>query len=437
MSDGSRRWTWAIAAVLVLTPACDGGGNSPVLATTTTTELVISDAKALAGLTGTSSLVEVPDDLSERLHRMDETADADAPAAARPYDAAIVAALAAEVARSDSPARIAAQITGVTRGGQRCHRFEGCREFTDLRTDIDYDGPSGEIELLADGQSGDGTFAVMQVTETGALRQISAESADVPPPEENSAFPDPSEGPKADGRLVLGVVLPSSGPQQAAAAAALAGVRVAVEEINHAGGALGRPMELVRGDAGDGSEANLDAAARVVLDAGADVVIGGMEGFSTSRLVDQVVSAGVVLLSPGLPSGVSSVLARSGRFFRLTPPVSVQGAVLAAAVAEDGHTTAALVVSADADGLAMSEAFKTAYEAFDSTVTATITVGQDQPMGPQVGQALALGTDALVVMAGDEAAGAVLAELLAQGQGPTIRPTFVANISPSLLLAAR
>jgi len=214
-------------------------------------------------------------------------------------------------------------------------------------------------------------------------------------------------------------------------------VRVAVEEVNHAGGALGRPVVLVRGDAGDGSDAQLDAAAKVVLDAGADVVIGGMEGSSTTRLVDRIVSAGVVLLSPGLPSGVSSVLARSGRFFRLTPPVSVQGSVLAAAVAEDGHTTATLIVSADADGLAMGEAFKPAYEAFDSTVAATIALGAGQPVGPQVAQALAPGADALVIMAGDETAGAVLAELLAQGQGPAVRPTFVANIGPSLLLAAR
>lgn len=416
--------------------ACQDGGDAPVIAATTTSLPVTGTAKELAGLIGTSPLVALPAELQARIDEKDPAVGADAPAAARPYDAVVIAALAAEIARTDSPSRIAARVEGVTRDGQRCNDFHGCRTFTDVGVDIDYDGPSGEIDLLSDGQSGDGTFAIMQVSESGALEQVSAGSADVPPPAESTGVPDPAAGPRADGRLVIGAVLPSAGPQERVGAAALAGIRVAVDEVNSFGGALGRPVELVWGDAGDGSEAQLDSAAGVVLNAGADVVIGGLDASDTDRLVERIVGAGVVMLSPGLPSTADSTLGRSGLFFRLTPPAAVQGAVLAAATADDGHTSAALIVSADAVGLAMGNSFQTAFEGLDSTVAGIVSVGSGQPVAPGVDQALALGAEALVVMADTTTAGAVLAELSRRGQGPAVIPTYVANIGSALLLAA-
>lgn len=402
----------------------------------TTTTVATTQAKDLAGLVGTVPRVDMPAELRSRIDDLDSDLDADAPAAARPYDAAIVAVLAAEVARTDAPARIAANIEAITRDGQPCFDFESCRDLTDVGTDPDYNGPSGDIDLLGDGQSGDGTFAVMRVGATGALTQVSTESADVVPPDVRIPVPDPSSGPRADGRLVIGMVLPSSGPLDGVAAAARAGIRVAVAEVNADGGALGRPVQLVLGDAGDGSDAAIDTAAKVVLDAGADVVIGGLEGSETARLVNTVAGVGVVFMSVGVPSIVDTPPARSGFFFRLTPPVAVQARALAAAAADDGHTAAVVIHSADADGAAMLDAFTSGFSAVDASVSGAVPLGSDQGTSGVVELALALHPEALVIVADEARTASVLAELRARGQGPAVLPTFVVNIGPSLLAAA-
>lgn len=417
--------------------ACDDGGNAPVLATTTTTAAPTAIAKDLAGLIGTAPRVDMDSALRARIDALDSTLDADTPAAARPYDATIIAVLAAEVARVDSPARIAANISGITHDGDACFSYDSCRDLTDTGVDIDYNGPSGDIDLLGDGQSGDGTFAVWQVNAAGVLTQISTESADVTPPTQQNPVPDPASGPRADGRLVIGMVLPSSGPQESVAAAARAGIRAAVNEVNSNGGALGRPVQLVLGDAGDGSDEQLDAAVRVVLDAGADVVIGGLESSDTSRLVESVVGAGVVLISPGQPTIVTSPRARSGLFFRMTPPATIQARALAAAVADDGHTATVVIHTADADGLTMLAAYTAGFEAVDGRVAAAVGVN---PTGADAATAadaaIAAQPQAIAIIAPDLATAAVLRELRARAHSPSDVPTFVANLGPALLAAA-
>jgi branched-chain amino acid transport system substrate-binding protein len=63
--------------------------------------------------------------------------------AAESYDATILAALAAVVARDDGAASIAATLQGVSRGGTKCTSFAECLDVLETQDDIDYDGISG------------------------------------------------------------------------------------------------------------------------------------------------------------------------------------------------------------------------------------------------------------------------------------------------------
>jgi ABC-type branched-subunit amino acid transport system substrate-binding protein len=63
------------------------------------------------------------------------------------YDATIMAALAAVVAKDDSGSAIAATLQNVSRGGIKCTTFAECLQVLAAGDDIDYDGISGPLDL--------------------------------------------------------------------------------------------------------------------------------------------------------------------------------------------------------------------------------------------------------------------------------------------------
>lgn len=63
------------------------------------------------------------------------------------YDCAVVLALAVETAGTTDGAEVLAEVPGVTRDGDPCATFAGCRDLLEDGRDIDYDGPSGALDL--------------------------------------------------------------------------------------------------------------------------------------------------------------------------------------------------------------------------------------------------------------------------------------------------
>jgi branched-chain amino acid transport system substrate-binding protein len=67
------------------------------------------------------------------------------------YDATIMAALAATIARDDGGAAIARLLPTVSTGGIKCTSFGECLDVLRTETDIDYDGISGPVNFTAAG----------------------------------------------------------------------------------------------------------------------------------------------------------------------------------------------------------------------------------------------------------------------------------------------
>jgi ABC-type branched-subunit amino acid transport system substrate-binding protein len=425
----------AIALAVATVVGCTDGGEGRLSSPTTAPAPTAAPTGRLDGLKGTAPLADVPQDLRDRLEHVAPTIGADAPGAVRPYDAAIVAALATEEARSDAPGKIALALPTVTSAGQRCQSYQACHELSDDLLDLDYDGPSGAIDLLADGQSGDATFGVYQFDDRDRLTKVSTESAEVPAPEAISR-PNPAVGPKADGVLHIAMVFPTTGPAAPLAEAARAGIRVAVAEVDDDGGVLGRTVELTNGDAGDGSPGATRTAVAAAVQAGADVVIGGVTAADTAALVEPVAAAGLVLLAPGESGTITSPGIRSGLVYRLRPPVGVQGTVLAAAVADDGVTQATVLYVDDADGRAMDDTFRTGVTTLEGTVVGEVAVDPGESPKAVVDLAAARSTGAYVLIGDDATVGSLLAELRGRQLGPDQVATYVADINPALIAAS-
>jgi branched-chain amino acid transport system substrate-binding protein len=78
------------------------------------------------------------------------------------YDATMLAALAAETAKSDAPGDIAKQMAAVSKGGTKCTTFKACKDLITAGTDIDFDGLSGPIEFNDAGDPAQATIGIYQ-----------------------------------------------------------------------------------------------------------------------------------------------------------------------------------------------------------------------------------------------------------------------------------
>ena len=125
----------------------------------------------LKGTKGTIPGAEATSDFKERLATVNPDLK-DYSYSAESYDAVITSALAAIVADSDAGEAIAKELPGVTEGGEKCDSFEKCAALLkdDPKTDIDYDGVSGPIEL---GKTGSPTAASIGIYEYDAKNKIS------------------------------------------------------------------------------------------------------------------------------------------------------------------------------------------------------------------------------------------------------------------------
>lgn len=124
----------------------------------------------LEGIRGTLPSAEISADLEERLLEVDPELT-DFSYGPETYDAIIITALAAEVAGTDDPVTIAAEINGVTRDGTTCTTFAECRDLVAEGEDIDYDGAGGPYTFGDAGEPTEASFAILQY---GADNQIDA-----------------------------------------------------------------------------------------------------------------------------------------------------------------------------------------------------------------------------------------------------------------------
>ncbi|MEV0619906.1 ABC transporter substrate-binding protein [Nonomuraea sp. NPDC050404] len=93
---------------------------------------------------------------------------------AESYDAVTLIALAAEAAKDDSGASIAAKLVEVSKGGEKCKGFKECADLLRAGQDIDYEGVSGPVDF---NDAGDPSVATIGVYQYGADNRFNAAKA--------------------------------------------------------------------------------------------------------------------------------------------------------------------------------------------------------------------------------------------------------------------
>ena len=163
----------------------------------------------------------------------------------------------------------------------------------------------------------------------------------------NSA--DSSASSKKSDAFVLGGLWPETGSLSYLAPPELAAEKLAVADINAAGGVLGKDVTTVDADTSDADHADQNSSAtQSVMSKNPSFVIGPASSSVVKNVYKTITSAKVPMLSMGATSSDFSGL--DPYFFRTVPPDSVQGAVIGQVIAQDGVKNLAIVVLNDEYG---------------------------------------------------------------------------------------
>ena len=144
-----------------------------------------------------------------------------------------------------------------------------------------------------------------------------------------SVTPTPAPPPAGDGVLTVGTLFPVTGAQAFIAPAQVAGVDVAVKEINDAGGVLGKSVVVVHGDSGEAKAKKLEQSFDALVEKGVDVIVGPSSSVLAERILPAAIEVGIPLISPAAIAPRLSGLDDDGMLFRTIPSAAMQGEVLA------------------------------------------------------------------------------------------------------------
>jgi ABC-type branched-subunit amino acid transport system substrate-binding protein len=403
----------------------DDAGEDPEETTESTAEDGGDDGEggALAGMKGTTPLVDLDDEFKNRLLEVDPEL-ADFNYAAESYDATVIISLAAAKAGTDG-IELANEINGITRGGEKCDTFEACMAVIDAGGDPDYDGASGPLEFSGNGEPTVASYGILTFGDDNRIDDEVTEFVVANAPPEADVEQQNAEGTRAgDGELKIGTILPETGSLAFLGPPEFAGVDLAAEEVNAAGGVLGKPIVIDHGDSGDTTTDIANQTVDRLLAANVDAIIGAASSGVTATVIDKIAAAGVVQFSPANTSKTFSTYADKGLYFRNAPSDILQGQVLGEIIAGDGHTTVGILALDDPYGTGLAEDLTTALE--DSGIEVVESIIYDpaaQTFDAQTQDIISADPEAIVIIGFDESS-RILANLVEQGAGPADKAIY-------------
>ena len=159
--------------------------------------------------------------------------------------------------------------------------------------------------------------------------------------------------------MTFGTLLPRSGALAVYGESMDNGVRLAIEEINRAGGVLGTKISVVSCDDGTDADQAERAARHLAEVAGAKSIIGAGASGTTIEAFNRVAKDSRVLMtSPSATSPAITSLPDNGLLWRTAPSDSVQGLAIAEYVMSRNLRKVAIVGRNDAHGNGIATAIQ-------------------------------------------------------------------------------
>ncbi|MDQ4503648.1 ABC transporter substrate-binding protein [Sinomonas sp. ASV322] len=219
--------------------------------------------------------------------------------------------------------------------------------------------------------------------------------------------------------LKLGSLLPQTGALAFLGPPEIAGVNLAVKQVNDAGGVLGHPIEVIHRDSGDTTTDIATQSVTNLLGQGVSAIVGAASSGVSKTVINQITGAGVVQFSPANTSPDFSTWPSKGLYWRTAPSDVLQGRVLGNYMASCGAQTLGMVVLNDAYGTGLRDNVKKAFESAGGKVVDEELFNEgDSQFSSQVDKVVAAKPDAIAVISFDQAK-QIIPLLAAKGVKPT------------------
>jgi branched-chain amino acid transport system substrate-binding protein len=195
-------------------------------------------------------------------------------------------------------------------------------------------------------------------------------------------------------------------------------VNLAVQEINEAGGVLGKPTKHIQGDSGDTENNVAPGTVDTLLGQNVDLIVGAASSSVTLSVIDKITTAGVTMFSPANTSKKLSDYPDKGLYFRDAPSDILQGQVLADTIIGDGKSNVYILALNDDYGTGLAEDLTSGLEGGGATVVGTkIYDPKAESFTAEVEAAKAADPDAIALIGFDESS-RIIATMIEQGVGP-------------------
>jgi neutral amino acid transport system substrate-binding protein len=202
------------------------------------------------------------------------------------------------------------------------------------RTLIRVAAAAGALSLVLAGCGSSGSSGGSASTDTassGAPSSSAAAKTAACTPDQATKGAKPATGP-----LRVGTLLPETGSLAFLGPPEIAGVQLAVNEINAAGGVLSQPVQLDPGDSGDTTTDTANQTVDRLIAGGSQVIVGAASSSVSLKVIDKIANAGVVEFSPANTSDQFTCYKDKGQYFRTAPADVLQAQALAQVMGQDG-----------------------------------------------------------------------------------------------------
>ncbi len=247
-----------------------------------------------------------------------------------------------------------------------------------------------------------------------SLKKHDSSSTPVP-----AASATPSTTPhQSNGFLKLGTLLPETGSLVILGPQQIAAVKLAVQDINTAGGVLGKPVQLEESDSGDSSTDIASQSVNRLIGDNVDAIVGAASSAVTLNVIDKVTGSGVLMISGSATSTKLQDYPDHGLFFRTAPSDVYQGRVVANTAIDDGAQTMGILALQDAYGTSLAtQAGSVFSDSGGKVVLKQIYDPKASDYSAEVSALKAANPDAMVLIGFDESS-KIIQEMVKQGLLP-------------------
>jgi ABC-type branched-subunit amino acid transport system substrate-binding protein len=220
--------------------------------------------------------------------------------------------------------------------------------------------------------------------------------------------------PGRDDKLDIGYILPESGPLAFLGAPQIEGVRLAIADINEAGGVNGQDVTLETGDeAGDAAQAQ-EAAARLI-NAGVDAIVGAAASGMSQEFIQLTHDNEIVQCSASNTSPAFTDQDNNAYYFRTVPPDEAVAPIIADEVVADGAQNIVIAARADDYGVALADLVDGGLQDLGASVAENIQYDPNtSDFSAEVSSITGANPDAVIIIGFGEAA-TLIRQLLEAG----------------------